>query len=117
MTREIIKYGAPRDTHAGDTRTEIDIKCHVSRVFRMAKVLISAEARLQHETLPKSIKARVQAIFLRLENWPAVSGAKPLRHGLAGRYRIRTGGYRIQFRVVGDEVIVEKIGNRGGFYD
>jgi mRNA-degrading endonuclease RelE of RelBE toxin-antitoxin system len=46
-----------------------------------------------------------------------VSGAKPLRHALAGRYRIRTGGYRVQFRVAGDEVIVEKIGDRDGFYD
>jgi mRNA-degrading endonuclease RelE of RelBE toxin-antitoxin system len=83
----------------------------------MANVLISVEAKEQFEKLPKSIKARVQAIFTRLASWPAVSGAKPLRHGLAGRFRIRTGDYRVQFRVEGDDVIVEKIGDRDGFYD
>jgi mRNA-degrading endonuclease RelE of RelBE toxin-antitoxin system len=83
----------------------------------MATVLISGEAREQFEELPEGMKVRVQAIFERLEEWPDVSGAKPLRHGLAGRYRIRTGSYRVQFRVVGDEVVVEKIGDRDGFYD
>jgi mRNA-degrading endonuclease RelE of RelBE toxin-antitoxin system len=83
----------------------------------MAKVLIGTEARGQFEKLPKSMKARVQGILERLADWPQVSGAKPLRHGLAGRYRIRTGSYRVQFRVAGDEVIVEKIGDRDGLYD
>jgi mRNA-degrading endonuclease RelE of RelBE toxin-antitoxin system len=36
---------------------------------------------------------------------------------LAGNYRIRTGDYRIVFTVRGDEVIIWKIGNRGGIYD
>ena len=83
----------------------------------MATVLMAAEAREQFQQLPKVIKARVQAVLERLEDWPAVSGAKPLRHGLDGRYRIRTGDYRVQFKVSGDEVIVEKIGDRDGFYD
>ena len=83
----------------------------------MATVVIGPEAREQFENLPKSMKARVQGILERLADWPVVSGAKPLRHGLAGRYRIRTGSYRVQFRVAGDEVIVEKIGDRDGFYD
>jgi mRNA-degrading endonuclease RelE of RelBE toxin-antitoxin system len=51
-----------------------------------------------------------------LQQWPSVSGAKPLRGELAGRYRLRTGDYRIQFRVAGDRVTVEKIGHRDGFY-
>ena len=46
-----------------------------------------------------------------------MSGAKPLRHGLAGRYRIRTGDYRIQFYVRGAAVIIEKTGHRDGFYE
>jgi len=83
----------------------------------MARVLVSAEASEQFKNLPKSIKARVLGIFERLGDWPQVSGAKPLRHGLVGRYRIRTGSYRLQFRVTGDDVVVEKIGDRGGFYD
>jgi mRNA-degrading endonuclease RelE of RelBE toxin-antitoxin system len=88
-----------------------------SIVFPVATVLIGAEARDQFDRLPKSIKARVLEIIERLANWPAVSGAKPLRHGLSGHYRIRTGSYRVQFRVVGTQVVVEKIGDRRGFYD
>jgi mRNA-degrading endonuclease RelE of RelBE toxin-antitoxin system len=45
-----------------------------------------------------------------------VSGAKPLRHGLAGHYRIRTGDYRVQFHVEGTRITVERIGHRDGFY-
>ena len=84
---------------------------------RVPTVLMGEEARQQFQRLPKSIKARVLGIIERLADWPQVSGAKPLRHGLAGHYRIRTGGYRVQFRVVGSQVIVEKIGDRSGFYD
>jgi len=83
----------------------------------MTTVLISGEAREQFQKLPKSMKTRVQGVFERLADWPNVSGAKPLRHGLAGSYRIRTGSYRVQFQVSGDEVVVEKIGDRDGFYD
>jgi mRNA-degrading endonuclease RelE of RelBE toxin-antitoxin system len=53
----------------------------------------------------------------RLEKWPNVSGAKPLRGNLAGRYRLRTGDFRMQFRVVDNVVIVEQIGHRDGFYE
>jgi mRNA-degrading endonuclease RelE of RelBE toxin-antitoxin system len=35
---------------------------------------------------------------------------------LAGNFRIRTGDYRIVFRVVGDKVIVWKIGDRKDVY-
>ena len=55
----------------------------------------------------------------RLSRWPVVSGVKPLRHGLAGQYRVRTGDYRVQFRVDGGggAVVIVKIGHRDGFYD
>ena len=53
----------------------------------------------------------------RLEKWPNVSGAKPLRGNLAGRYRLRTGDFRMQFRVAGDVVVIEQIGHRDGFYE
>jgi mRNA-degrading endonuclease RelE of RelBE toxin-antitoxin system len=39
-----------------------------------------------------------------------------LRAGLAGHYRLRTGDYRLQFRVAGKEIIVEKVGHRDRFY-
>lgn len=90
-------------------------------------VLITEEAQKQFEALPKLIQVRVEKIFVRLQNWPDISGAKPLRGELAGRYRIRTGDYRIQFQVrssdsengptVGDVVLIEKIAHRDGFYD
>ena len=56
-------------------------------------------------------------IFERLERWPDVSGAKPLRGDLSGWFRVRTGDYRILFSASDDEVVVEKIGHRDGFYD
>lgn len=87
----------------------------------MAKVDITAEAQRQFYDLPVAIQNRIEKIFVRLERWPAVSGVKALSGGLAGHYRIRTGDYRVQFRVVRggtvEIVIVEKVGHRDGFYE
>ncbi len=83
----------------------------------MAKVVMTSGSAEQMEDLTPTIHARVERILARLENWPSVSGAKPLRGGLAGRFRVRTGDYRVQFRVDGDRLIVEKIGHRDGFYE
>jgi len=83
----------------------------------MAYVTLETDATQQLERLPERIKSRVTGIIERLEHWPEVSGAKPLRANLAGRHRIRTGDYRVQFRVQGDEVIIERIGHRDRFYD
>ena len=82
-----------------------------------AIVIVSPDALEQADNLPRVIHGRVVRIVQRLAKWPDVSGAKPLRHGLAGRYRIRTGDYRVQFRVEGRTIIVEKIGHRDGFYE
>jgi mRNA-degrading endonuclease RelE of RelBE toxin-antitoxin system len=57
------------------------------------------------------------AIMERLEAWPSVSGAKPLRGSLVGRFRIRTGDYRIQFHLHGERVVIERVGHRDGFYE
>ena len=83
----------------------------------MTRVEITPEALGQAQELSEPIYSRVIAVIERLENWPAVSGAKPLRHALAGHYRIRTGDYRVQFRVEGDRVVVERIGHRDRFYE
>ncbi len=83
----------------------------------MATVVITAEALEQYQSLPLRIKDRVTNLFERLQSWPNVSGAKPLRGRLAGHYRVRTGDYRVQFHVRGDTVLVKKIGHRGGFYN
>ena len=82
----------------------------------MARVTYEREAVEQLAGLPNVILARMQKIVERLQGWPDVSGAKPLRGDLAGHFRIRTGDYRIQFRIVDDEVIIERIGHRDGFY-
>jgi mRNA-degrading endonuclease RelE of RelBE toxin-antitoxin system len=83
----------------------------------MARVWIGEEATAQAKSLPKPIQARVLRIVERLKSWPAVAGAKPLSGRLAGHYRIRTGDYRVQFRVEGHDVVVERIGHRDGFYE
>ena len=80
-------------------------------------VRLTATARGQLEQLPKSIRARMYGLLERLEKWPNVSGAKPLRGNLAGRYRLRTGDFRMQFRVVDNVVVIEQIGHRDRFYE
>ena len=82
----------------------------------MARVTYEQRAVEQLGELPNVVLARMANVVRRLQNWPAVSGAKPLRGDLAGHFRIRTGDYRIQFRVEGDEVIIERVGHRDGFY-
>jgi mRNA-degrading endonuclease RelE of RelBE toxin-antitoxin system len=54
---------------------------------------------------------------VRLADWPQVSGARPLTGNLAGHYRLRTGDYRLQFRIEAGQVWVEQVGHRDGFYD
>ncbi len=83
----------------------------------MAHVEISPAADADIAGLQLVIRGRVWDIVDRLERWPVVSGAKPLRGKLAGHYRIRTGDYRVQFRVAGGMVIIEKVGHRDGFYE
>ncbi len=82
-------------------------------------VTITPAARVELERVPLVIRNRIVGVFERLEKWPAVSGAKPLRGNLHGRYRIRTGDYRIVFTVTPDgrKVTIWKIGNRGTIYD
>lgn len=85
----------------------------------MYVVELTAEARSDLDALPLPIVARVLAIFERLRRWPDVSGAKPLRRTLRGNYRIRTGSYRVLFRVetVHELVVVWKIDNRRDVYE
>ncbi|RIK78510.1 MAG: hypothetical protein DCC67_11480 [Planctomycetota bacterium] len=82
----------------------------------MATVTLTPDAGEQLEALHNPVHARVLRLLVRLEQWPSVSGAKPLSGELAGRYRLRTGDYRVQFHVQGESVIVEKIGHRDKFY-
>ena len=83
----------------------------------MANVTLTPDAAEQLESLNNPIHGRVLKLLVRLERWPDVSGAKPLSGGLAGRYRLRTGDYRVQFYVESDNVVVEKVGHRDKFYN
>jgi len=81
------------------------------------EVLIDATALEQFAKLPRPIQTRVLRLVERLRYWPDVSGAKPLSGNLAGRYRLRTGDFRVQFHIEGEAVVVEQMGHRDGFYD
>ncbi len=83
----------------------------------MATVRITPEANEQTNRLPKPIRDLLAKCLERLQKWPAVSGAKPLRGNLVGWYRLRMSDYRVRFRVEGDTVIVDKIGHRKDVYD
>jgi mRNA-degrading endonuclease RelE of RelBE toxin-antitoxin system len=107
----------------------------------MATVVLTPDAVQDIAGLPAPIIARMDRLVGRLQHWPDVSGAKPLRGDLAGKYRLRTGDYRLQFRIehvrkvvkvkrvvkrktveeakeiVEVKVVVEKAGHRDGFYE
>lgn len=83
----------------------------------MATVRSTPEALEQARRLPKEIRRRMMKLLRRLEDWPNVSGAKALSGNLAGWYRLRTGDYRLRFRVQGDIIIVDKMGHRKDFYE
>lgn len=80
------------------------------------RVLLTERAAREIDALPQVIHDRVERVLVRLTAWPAVSGAKPLRGSLAGQFRMRTGAYRVQFRVVGDRIMITRVGHRDGFY-
>ncbi|HUG91913.1 MAG TPA: hypothetical protein VML55_13830 [Planctomycetaceae bacterium] len=107
----------------------------------MVTVEISPVAAEQIERLPTPIVARIRRLIGRLRQWPNVSGVKHLKGELAGKHRLRTGDYRLQFRVeqyvkvisvrqvvqgktveetqevINHKVIIERAGHRDGFYD
>jgi mRNA-degrading endonuclease RelE of RelBE toxin-antitoxin system len=82
----------------------------------MPNVTLEYAAAKQLGALPKPMKARMIELIARLADWPGVSGAKPLSGNLAGHYRLRTGDYRLQFRVEPTTIVIEQVGHRDGFY-
>jgi mRNA-degrading endonuclease RelE of RelBE toxin-antitoxin system len=82
----------------------------------MPNVTLEFSAAKQLGDLPKPIKSRVIELLSRLADWPNVSCAKPLTGKLAGHFRLRTGDYRLQFRIESGTVVVEQVGHRDGFY-
>ena len=80
-------------------------------------VLLSRDAQADYDDLPATIQARVNRIIERLRDWPNVSGAKALTGTWAGHYRVRTGDWRIIFRVVSPRLIVVRIQHRRDVYE
>jgi mRNA interferase RelE/StbE len=83
----------------------------------MMRALLSPLAQRQVADLPKAVRARLDGLIQRLERWPDVSGVKPLGGKLVGRYRVRTGDYRVVFHVKGHEIVVERIAHRKDVYE
>jgi len=79
-------------------------------------VLLAPDARQDFDRLPVTIRARVLKILERLGQWPEVSGAKALSGDWAGHYRIRTGDWRVIFRVITPSLIVVRIRHRSQVY-
>ncbi len=80
-------------------------------------VELTPDALEAFRALPGVMQKRVQKVLRRLQDWPAVSGAKALSGNLAGWYRIRTGDYRIRFRIERNRIIVGRIGHRKDIYE
>ena len=79
-------------------------------------VLLAKDAQTDYDDLPATIQVRVSAIVERLRNWPTVSGAKALSGQWAGHFRIRTGDWRVIFRVVTPRLVVVRIKHRREVY-
>jgi mRNA interferase RelE/StbE len=81
------------------------------------RVVIAPEAEGDVEDLPITVRARLDGAISRLEKWPEVSGAKPLRGEWKGHYRLRIGDWRVIFRVVRPNLIVVRVANRKSVYE
>lgn len=82
----------------------------------MANVSLSADAARGFGAAPTGMIRRINDALGRLEHWPDVSGAKPLRGNLKGCFRLRCGKWRIVFRPTGSDLVVIAIDNRRDVY-
>jgi mRNA-degrading endonuclease RelE of RelBE toxin-antitoxin system len=81
------------------------------------RVVIAPEAQDDVASLPLTIRARLDAVITRLEQWPDVSGAKPLRKEWKGHHRIRLGDWRVIFHVARPDLIVVRVAHRSIVYE
>jgi mRNA-degrading endonuclease RelE of RelBE toxin-antitoxin system len=81
------------------------------------KVRVTDEAYDQIEKLPLTIQGRVRRVVYRLQEWPDVSGVKWLTGPWKGLARIRTGDYRVIFRLANPQLIeVVRVSDRRDAY-
>jgi mRNA interferase RelE/StbE len=110
-------FAVPMIKHGGRAHQRLDFRVFHLDTDIMATVFITPNAHKQAERLPKEIHRRIMKLAKRLEKWPEVSGAKPLSGKMAGWYRLRTGDYRLRFRIKDEIITVDKIGHRSDFYE
>lgn len=80
-------------------------------------VTILDEALDDLDRLPGSIQERILEVVERLEHWPQVSGVKALTANWRGHSRIRTGDYRVVFKVYTDRIVVVRVAHRKEVYE
>ena len=78
---------------------------------------MTSEARADLASVPVTVLARLESVVDRLERWPSVSGAKPLRGKWKGHYRVRTGDWRVIFRAAGADVTIVRVMHRSRVYE
>jgi mRNA-degrading endonuclease RelE of RelBE toxin-antitoxin system len=81
------------------------------------EVELTAHAVAQLDKLPSSIVGRIDSVVNRLRNWPNVSGVKRLTGDLKGNFRVRTGDYRVIFRLDARRIVIWRIANRRDVYE
>ena len=82
----------------------------------MVRIRIDDHALEQMARLPSRMQTRIESVVDRLENWPEVSGVKALTGNLKGRYRIRSGDYRVLFKIEPDLITITNIDHRKDVY-
>ncbi len=70
---------------------------------------VSADAQAQIDELPAKDKNQIWKSLQRLANWPQISGVKTLTGEWRGFSRLRSGNYRLIFRVFDREKIIEVV--------
>jgi len=80
---------------------------------------IAAPAAKALEKLPKSTRLRIAGAIELLSIDPRPPGAKMLRGGAHGRWRVRIGDYRIVYAIEDDRllILVLRIAHRREVYD
>lgn len=81
------------------------------------RVVIAPDAQPEVLALPLTMRARFDDVITRLEAWPKVSGAKPLRGDLKGHFRIRMGDWRVIFRIIHPNLIIVRVAHRSTIYE
>jgi mRNA interferase RelE/StbE len=69
------------------------------------------------DRLPGSMQERILGVVERLERWPQVSGVKALTAQWRGHSRIRTGDYRVVFKLYPDRIVVVRVAHRKEVYE